>query len=232
MNRVVVWVAVLALAATADADELTADMHLARARDAHVRGDFAAARTELLAAYTLDARPELLFALGQAELNLGNYDAAIDYYEQFIATNPGDDQVALAQQAIGATRMRRAQPPPPPSPHVVTNAEPERPVVIHHRPWKIEDTGLVTLGGIAVVLGGSLVVYSRQLANDRSGTLSDYDGRLENARTTRWTGIGIASGGALLISAALIRWRLRPDGPELTATVTPAGSQLSIVGAW
>lgn len=230
MKRVVVCLAVLALAAPADADELTPDMHLARARDAHLRGDFTAARAELLAAYTLEARPELLFALGQAELNLGNYDAAIDYYEKFIATNPGDDQTALAQQAIGATRMRRAQ--PPRLPPVVMEPVPEPPVVIHHRRWKIEDTGLVALGGIAVVLGGSLVVYSRQLANDRSGTLSDYDGRLANARTTRWTGGGIASGGVLLITVALIRWRRRPDGPELTATLTPTGSRLSIVGAW
>ncbi len=230
MKRVVVCLVVLALAALADADELTADMHLARARDAHVRGDFTTARAELLAAYTLEARPELLFALGQAELNLGNYDAAIDYYEQFIATNPGDDQVALAQQAIGAGRMRRAQPLPPPL--VSTAPVPERSVVMHHRRWKVEDTGLVALGGVAVALGGSLVVYSRQLANDHGGTLSDYDGRLANARTTRWTGVGIASSGALFVTASLIRWRLRPDGPALTATLSPSSGGLAMVGAW
>lgn len=229
MNRVVLCLAVLALAAPVNAEELTADIHLAAAREAHARGDFAAARVELLAAYTLEARPELLFALGQAELNLGNYDAAIEYYDQFIASNPGDDQVALAQQAIGAARMRRVQPTPAPS-----TVEPvrERPVVVHHRRWKIEDTGLVALGGIAGVLGGGLVVYARHLANDRSGTLSDYDARLANARTTRWTGIGIASGGVLLITAALIRWRLRPDGPAMTATLTPSSGGLALVGAW
>lgn len=236
MNQAVLCLAVLALAAPApalaapaSADELTPDFHLARARDAHVRGDFAAARAELLAAYQLEARPELLFALGQAELNLGNYDAAIDYYEKFIATNPGDDQVALAQQAIGATRMRRAQPAPAPP---LSEPVPERLVVVHHRRWKIDDTGLVALGGIAVVLGASLAAYSRHLANDRSGTLSDYDARLENARTTRWTGVGIASGGALLVTAALIRWRVRPDGPALAATLTPSSGGLAVVGAW
>lgn len=228
MKRVVLWLAVVALVAPADADELTPDIHLARARDAHVRGDFSAARTELLAAYTLEPRPELLFALGQAELNLGNYAAAIDYYEQFIASNPGDDQVALAQQAIGAARMRRVLPPAPPPREPV----PEKPVVVHHRRWRIEDTGLVALGGIAVVLGGSLVVHAGQLANDRSGTLSDYDARLANAKTTRLTGVGIASGGVLLVTAALIRWRLRPDGPALTAVLGPADGGLALVGAW
>ncbi len=229
MKRAVLCLAVVALAAPAEADELTADAHLARARDAHVRGDFAAARAELLAAYTAEQRPELLFALGQAELNLGNYDAAIDYYEKFIATNPGDDQVALAQQAIGAARMRRVQPPPAP---VIIPPVPERPVVMHRRRWRIEDTGLVALGGIAVVLGGSLAIYSHTLASDRSGTLSAYDARLANARTTRMTGIGIASGGALLVTVALIRWRLRPDGPALTASVTPTSGGVALVGAW
>ena len=230
MKRAVLCLTVLALAAPAGADELTADTHLARARDAHASGDFATARAELLAAYTLEARPELLFALGQAELNLGNYETAIDYYEKFIATSPGDDQVALAQQAIGAARMRRVQ--PSLRPPVVTEPVPERPVVMHRRRWKIEDTGLVALGGIAVALGGGLAIYSRDLANDRSGTLADYDARLANARTTRGTGIGIASGGALLVTVALIRWRLRPDGVAVTATLTPSSSGLAMVGVW
>ena len=47
MNRVVLWLAVLALAAPANADEHTADIHLAAAREAHVRGDFAVASVEL-----------------------------------------------------------------------------------------------------------------------------------------------------------------------------------------
>src|ERR1043166_6035326 len=87
------------------------DAHLARVRELYEKRDFARARDELLEAYKHEPRPELLFALGQVELNMGHFAQAIDYYERFIATNPGADQVALAQQAIGAARARIAEQP-------------------------------------------------------------------------------------------------------------------------
>ena len=231
MTRAVLCLLVVALSTPASAEEPSTTGRppgydpIGKARAAHERGDFAEARRILLDAYVLVPNPALLFAIGQEELNLGNYDAAIRYYEQFIATNPSEDQVALAQQAIGAARMRRAQPKPRELP-------PSTPVVIHHRRWRIEDTGLVTLGGLAIVLGSGLTIYSRSLANDRSGTLADYDGRLDNARTTRWTGTGIVTGGALLIGVSVLRWRLRPDGPAMTAALTHGGGGFALVGAW
>jgi len=240
--RILSCLVVLALAMPASADdtlppdapqvdEPTEWTLTGRAREAHERGDFLEARRLLLEAYELSPLPALLFALGQEEFNLGNYDAALAYYERFIATEPSSEQIELAQQAIGATRMRRAQaqrdaeaakqrPAPPPPP------------VIHYRRWKIEDTGIVAIGGVAAILGGSLVVYARTLAYDRSGTLSEYDARLDNARTTRWTGIGIASAGMLVMGLAVIRWGLRPDGPALTATLTPSGGGLAVGGVW
>ncbi len=238
MKRIASCLVVLALAMPASADDHAPDEPrewtlTGRAREAHQRGDFTEARRLLLEAYELSPLPALLFALGQEEFNLGNYDAALAYYERFIATEPSPEQIELAQQAIGATRMRRAQAlrdaeaerqrpaPPPPTPRV-----------LHHRRWKVEDSGVVALGGIAAILGGGLVVYSRSLAFDRSGTLADYDARLENARTTRWTGIGIASAGILVVGLAVLRWRLRPDGPAMTATLTPSGGGLAVVGAW
>ncbi|OPZ01214.1 MAG: Tetratricopeptide repeat protein [Alphaproteobacteria bacterium ADurb.BinA305] len=65
-----------------------ADDDLARARELFQRGEHAAARALLLRAYEQTQRPALLFALGQVELNLGNPQAAIDYYEKFIASGP------------------------------------------------------------------------------------------------------------------------------------------------
>src|SRR4051794_10734892 len=51
---------------------------LAKARTLYAAGDFVHAREELLAAYALEPRPDLLFALGQAEFNLHHYREAID----------------------------------------------------------------------------------------------------------------------------------------------------------
>src|SRR5262245_20944396 len=86
------------------------ECRITRARSLLEHGDAKAARTELATAYKSDPRPDLLFALGQVELNLGNFQVAIDYYEKFIATGPGEEQVSLAEQGIGAARLRLSQP--------------------------------------------------------------------------------------------------------------------------
>lgn len=175
-------------------------------RDAYKRGDYVTVRKKLLELYALDPKPELLFALGQVELNLGHYQAAIDYYEKFIATQPSDDQIALAQQAIGAARMRLAHPDQPPQVIVKQVPAPEHPPE-EPRQWSIEDTGFAALGGAAVLVGVGLLYYAHTLGEDRGGTLSSYDMRVDQSRTTTWTGIGIAAAGAVVIAIPIVRWQ-------------------------
>ncbi len=179
----------------------SADAHLAKARELHARGDFAHARDELLAAYALASRPELLFALGQVELNLGHYRAAIDYYDKFLATNPAEDQAALAQQAIGAARLELDRPPPPPPP------KPAPPKVFAHR-WDSIDSTLVAVGGLAALVGGALLYDAHALDGDHAGTLHTYDERFARAETRRLEGIIGISAGVALAAAALVRWRV------------------------
>lgn len=189
-------------------------------RELYARGDYEGARKLLLERYAANPNPALLFALGQVELNLGHYEIAIDYYEKFIATGPSDEQVALAQQAIGAARMQLNAPREQPvAPLVVRRTSP--------RQWHTEDSGLVALGGAAVVVGSGALFYSGRLGNDRSGSLSDFDERLELARTTRWTGIGIAVAGTAVIGVTVLRWRLRPDREVI---VTPTG--VGVTARW
>lgn len=199
-------------------------------RKAYEEGDYETVRRELLRAYELSPRPAFLFALGQVELNLGNYEAAIRYYEQFIASGPSEEQIALAQQAIGAARMRMKQPTPEPTPEPLPPV-PEQPRV-PPRQWYTEDTGLVALGGAAVLVGGGLLVYSHRLGSDHDGTLSEYDERVDLARTTMWTGAGVATAGAIVIGVTLLRWRLRPDGSDLTASVGPGAASFVVTGRW
>jgi tetratricopeptide (TPR) repeat protein len=215
-----------------------ADDRLERIRKAYEQGDYASVRRELLAAHDEKPDPQLLFALGQVELNLGNYEAAIGFYERFIATNPSEEQIALAQQAIGAARMRLATPPvtePVPAPPALPPPPaPERPHVPPRR-WYREDTGFAALGTAAVLVGGGLLYYSHRLGNDTSGNLSEYDDRLEQARLTRWTGAGVAAAGAVVIGVTLLRWRLRPDGDggaDLTASIAPGAATFAFTGRW
>lgn len=229
MTRACALVLVLAAAHVARADDAPAQPESPpvqlpiKLREAYARGDFEEARRLLLQAYAIDPRPQLLFALGQVELNLKHYDAAIRYYEQFLATDPPEDQAALAQQAIGAARIKLAQPePPPPPPPPVKHYPPRR--------WTLEDTGLAAFGGLAIAVGGGLVIYSHELGTDHSGTLSQFDARLGQANTLKWTGIGIASAGALVVGVTVLRWRLRPDGGVMTAGLTPNG--ITVAGRW
>ncbi len=224
MKRVIL--AALLVAAPAAAE--TVDEHLAKVRVLYDQGDFPRAREELLAAYQVEPRPELLFALGQVELQLGHFQAAIERYEQFIATGPAPDQVALAQQAIGAARARLTEkpptPPPPPPP------PPPRPVA--QRVWDDTNTTITALGGVTLASGVGLVIYGSVLANDDSGTLSRYDRRIDRAHLLQWVGAGCIAAGALAIGAAVLRWRIHQVEVAVQPTVGPGAAGISWVGRW
>jgi tetratricopeptide (TPR) repeat protein len=163
-----------------------------------------------------------LFALGQVELNIGHYQKAIDYYEQFIATDPGTEQVALAQQAIGAARARLAEKP--------AIAAPSRP--LPHRQWDTDDTGIAALGGATLLVGVGLFIYGHQLSGDASGTLAEYNDRLSQAQLTQWIGVGCAAAGALAIGAAVVRWHLHLVESDLQPIAAPRTAGLSWVRRW
>jgi tetratricopeptide (TPR) repeat protein len=116
---------VLAVApATALADKKEdAKAHVAKATKAHKDGHFEAARVELEAAYALDPKPDLLYAIGQVDAKLGKCGEATTYFKRFLATQ-NDPQVAkVVDQAIAAckpapeaaTNPPPADNPPPPS---------------------------------------------------------------------------------------------------------------------
>ena len=213
--RAAVLVAIVLVSSVARAGG-TADEHIARARDLHAKGDFVHARDELLAAYQLDPRPELLFALGQVEFNIGEYQAAIDYYQRFNATGPSAEQAALTQQAIGAARIKLDQPPPPPPPRR------------RHRHWDTEDWGLTAMGGLAITLGGGLLYDSHRLADNRTGSLKSYDARISEAHAVELSGIACAAAGVLAIGAAVVRWRLHLEDTVIEIHGSPSGASVML----
>jgi tetratricopeptide (TPR) repeat protein len=215
----------LAIALPARADDDTADAHIERARSLHARGDFVNARVELLAAYKLDERPALLFALGQVEFNLKHYRAAIDYYQRFTATNPSSEQAALAEQAIGAARMELARPPP-------VQPKPRPKPVPPRREFDALDSGLAIGGGV-LLAGGSIAFYEMlHLSNDRSGKLGDYDHRIADAKTARIAGIACAAAGGLGLVVALARWRFHLVSAKIEVSASPSGAGVTMERRW
>lgn len=90
-----------------------AKAHVAAATRAHQQGNYDLALTELQAAYKLDPKPELLFAMGQVEAKLSRCQDAIDHYEKFTATVKDAATKAVVTQAIDACRAQlEAQKPP------------------------------------------------------------------------------------------------------------------------
>ena len=209
--------------APAPAPTAPTDDELARARALFERGDFAQARVVLLEAYKLHPAPALLFALGQVELNLGHPREAIEYYERFIATGPSEQDLSLAQQALGAAQMQLS---------MSAAAPPEQPRRRRRPPrWDANGTRLVILGGVGIATGAGLFVYGGRLTEDETGTLSEYDARVDRARRWRWIGAGVAAAGALTIGAAIVRWRTS-GGLEVRAAAHPAGAAVSLRRRW
>jgi len=178
--------------------------------------DFLGVRRALLAAYEKTHEPGLLFALGQVEIQLEHYQAAIDYYEKFVATKPPQDQIDLAQQAIAAARLQ------------ITKQKPPR-----HRYWTGGDTALIVIGVAAIGAGAGGFLYGHHKGDVHDGTLTDYDRRLDRARLLQIGSVGLAATGAATIGLALIRWRLRPeDGYEVSATAEAGGGSVMVSGRW
>jgi len=221
------WLVIAALLIATRAAAQTVDDHLAKVRELYDKGDFVHARDELLAAYQLDARPELLFALGQVELNLGHFDKAIEYYERFIATGPGAEQAALAEQAIGAARDRLAEKPPAGAP-----PQPPPPRPPPHRVWDFADSSIAAIGGATLLTGAGLLVYGLRIAGDHSGTLSAYNHRISRSETTQWIGAGCLAAGAITIGSAFLRWRWHLVETELQPITAPGTAGVSWVRRW
>lgn len=192
------------------------DPTMAKIRSLYDAKDFVGVRRELIAAYQKTPDPALLFALGQVEIQLEHYQAAIDYYEKFIAAKPPQDQIDLAQQAIAAARLQIAKQKPP-----------------RHRYWTGGDTALVITGGAAIAAATGAFVYAHHMATITDGTLTDYDHRLDRARLLQISAVAAGAAGAVTIGLAIARWRLRPeDGYELSATATGGGGTVWLGGRW
>jgi hypothetical protein len=102
----------LAPAAALAGKKEDAKAHIARATRAHKEARYADARAELEAAYQLDPRPELLYAIGQVDAKLGNCDEAIAHYKQFAATQTDPQVAKVIEQAIAACQPAPPEPAP------------------------------------------------------------------------------------------------------------------------
>lgn len=228
---------VLALphAAHADDSKAEAKQHVDRATQLHKDGKLADSLDELKTAYALDPQPQLLFAMGQIHVQLGECPQAIVYYERFLATKPGDDAATVTREAIETcktnpppaiqtrpTPVEAAAPPPPVQAPVATPAATATTSVAP--PWYRDyvGDGLVAGGVVAGVVG--IVLYSSALsARDDADHATDYQAfsnLVDHAHTERTTAVVCGIGAAALVTAGAVHLVLAHRAPEVTVTAS------------
>lgn len=223
---------VLALASRAHAE--TADELVKKAKAHFDVQEYAEAEAELKQAYKLDPRPQILYALAQAQRMAGACDRAIVSYQNFLRTNPPPDQAKLAQDNI--TRCSKLEPKPEPKPVLKPEPKPEPgpesrpqappPPAPHGVTWTHNWAGhALVLGGLVAAGGGTYFALQGQHTIDSINSATFYDDYLarakdaSNAKSERTFGlVGAGVGGALVV-AGIVTYIVRSPGKESSPTV-------------
>ncbi len=202
MKHLVVIAALMALPLSAIAgpkEKAEAQAHIKKATAAHEAGSFDVALGELEAAYALDPQADLLYAIGQVQVKLNNCTVAITFYEKFLATNPGPEPSAAANEAINSCKATLAaqqtppeviQPPPPPP-----EPKPEP------RKFDIIGTTLVGAGVVSTVIG--VVMYSSAINalddSEHAATYPEAQGLIDDAHSKRTLAVIFSVAGVAAI---------------------------------
>jgi len=212
----------------------TAQQHLAAATAAFEKGDYEDALKELRIAYTLEQQPEILYAIGQVHVRMGNCADAVTFYERFLATSPPADKADKANEAIETCKKVLAEqkpPPPPPPPPSPPPSPPPTPVAAIDRPVWYSDWLADGLAGLGVVAAGASVALFASARADRDRadartSYAPYDALVSRAQTKQRVGIGLAAGSVALVGGAVIRYLFHRDreGPDVAVTVPSRGA--------
>jgi tetratricopeptide (TPR) repeat protein len=181
-----------------------------KATELYGQGKYAEALNELTIAYTLDPRPETLYAIGQMHVQLGNCPQAILFYERFLTTNPDSVPAAAAQEAIDTCKHKPdavLKPDPAPQPAPVPQPPPPAPPA-----WYTDKLGIVLAGG-GVVLGvAGLVTYAAARSDlDKAEDATNYQSHadlVDSAHSKRTIAAVLGAVGVGLVGAGVTRFVL------------------------
>jgi hypothetical protein len=163
------------------------------------------------AAYALEPRREVLFALAQATRLAGDCPRAVPLYERFLATGPPARQVDAARIALARCQEQKPIAPPAatagPSPPTSTTVDLRAGPI---SPWYRDPAGgaLATAAVLSLGAGVGLLVASHRA--DREHRAAVVYGRADERRAAaqnrqRWAA-GALVGGSALALAAGGRW--------------------------
>lgn len=207
--------------------------HIERGSRLHAAGKYNEALKELTLAYALDPQPQLLYAIGQVHVKLGDCEGATTFYRRFLATKPEPRQAAVARQAITRCESAATTPEPepvpeprkpePPKPEPRADAEPAAravpSVAVEPAPPASTDWvgwTLVAGGGAVGIAGGIVYGLGLQAQSDRDGqrSLGEFSSLDDAAVSRRNIALGLFGGAVVLAGAGLIHLILHDGAPD------------------
>jgi tetratricopeptide (TPR) repeat protein len=217
-----------------------ANAKILSAKDHYAKGELGASLADLAEAYHLDPKPDLLYAMGHIEVELGDCAGAVAHYKQYLATNPSAKAATSTQAAIDDCnkKMGVTEPVTPKEPVVpppLIKVEPPHKIGPTHetetvsRPFYKDGLGDGLAAGGVVAGGAGIVLYllARKDIDDseQAATLGDHDNLVNKAHDLReYAVIAGAVGGALAVGA-VVRWSTHGGGTEtreLELSLAPA----------
>lgn len=197
----------------------------------YAKGNYAAAAAEFRLCIATEQRADCSFALAQALRVLGDCPGAVRSYKDFLATAPGPAEARAAREAISACGGTY-EPPPPKLPPAEVKAPVSSPQPRHSEqaPWYRDRVAVAAfvVGGVATAAGATSLWLAGRAHDDAgrlgdgTGTLAEFEARLDDADRYRWIGgVALGIGGALLITA-VVKLAVRDEGAT-TASVFASG---------
>jgi tetratricopeptide (TPR) repeat protein len=245
LKRLLVVAALAASPHIASADsKAEAKQHVEKAMKLHEEGKLAETLDELKTAYALDPQPDLLYAMGQIHVGLGQCTQAITYYERYLATKPDPGTANAAKEAIDACkknppRVVDDKPPAPESIKPEPKPEPAMPPPVRETAtesaaWYTDIIGdaLVALG----IVGGvfSAVEYHAATTDrsnaDKAATYQAYSDLVDSAKSKQTLAIVAGGAGAALVVGGALHFVIADHSTKVAVTPAPGGGMLSIAG--
>jgi len=230
MKTLIALILLAASPALAD-PKADAKKHVDKATKAHAAGNFELALNELTLAYTLDPQPMLLYAIGQVHVKLGHCDEAIDFYQRFLASNPGAGPAAEAREAIETCKKEppAVEPTPPPQPEPPKQEAPPPPppppppATTPAFYTDILGDALVGAGLVSAVVG--VIEYKSALSDldtaDKQTTYGAHQKYVDDASSARTLSLVFGLGGAALVGAGVAHYMLHDRGESQHVAIVP-----------
>jgi len=231
---VLIAVAALSRHAFADDPKQRAKDHIASATTLHQQRHWRKALDELNIAYTLDPEPELLYAIAQLHVALGECPQAITFYERYIASKPTEAREAVARKAIAIcktnppppepsaddepTARPPAPPPPPPPAPAPVQVAPSPPAPPVDQPWYRDTVGDVLVGGGVVAGVVALVSYRSALSDlDGANAATTYPAQsqlYDSAQSSRNIALVTGAGAVVLVGVGVFHYLAHHERAE------------------